>query len=159
MSPKLNRHHPSQERDPRDAAERWLDFGRWLAGERTADEPAAADFSRPVPSFAGIAERHFRDLVPYAEHGNSLELRRAMHRRFIQALHLAFGPETLNDLAVHQPLHVFRLIEHLRAERVDAGAERARGDRNAFPHPRSSAPSLAAAATILSAMPLRSASV
>jgi hypothetical protein len=116
MSPKLNRHHPSQERDPRDAAERWLDFGRWLAGERTADEPAAADFSRPVPSFAGIAERHFRDLVPYAEHGNSLELRRAMHRRFIQALHLAFGPETLNDLAVHQPLHVFRLIEHLRAD-------------------------------------------
>jgi hypothetical protein len=118
MSPQLNRHHPSQERDPRDAAEPWLDFGRWLAGEATADECAMSGISRRIPSFAGIAERHFRDLAPYAAQGSShsLELRHAMHRRFIQALHLAFGPEDLNDLAVRQPPHLFRLIEHLRAD-------------------------------------------
>lgn len=117
MYPKLTRSHPDEEeRDPRDAAQPWLDFGRWLAGEVSNDEPACAALSQKIPSFAGIAARHFRDLAPYAAHGNSLELRHAMHRRFIQALHLAFGPEDLSELAARQPAHLFHLIEHLRAD-------------------------------------------
>lgn len=116
MHLKPDHRRPSEERDSCDAAQPWLDFGRWLAGEVALDEANAADHSQRVPSFASIAERHFRDLVPYAAHGNSLELRRAMHRRFIQALHLAFGSEDLNDLAASQPLHLVQLIEHLRAD-------------------------------------------
>ena len=114
MRPSQNCHRPlSEERDFRDTTQPWLDFGRWLAGEKAGDETSG---SQGIPSFARIAERHFRDLVPYAEHGNSLELRRAMHRRFIRAMHLAFGSEDLPELAARQPPHLFDLIEHLRAD-------------------------------------------
>jgi hypothetical protein len=116
MYPNPNRSHPRAERDPHDTAQPWLDFGRWLAGEISADQAAACGFVQGIPSFAGIAERHFRDLAPQAPHGNSHDLRRAMHRRFIQALQLAFGSGELDDLAAHQPPHLLRLIEHLRAD-------------------------------------------
>lgn len=109
-------HPPTEERDPRDAAQPWLDFGRWLAGEPPFDQSGWAGSPAEIPSFAGLAEQHFRDLAAYVPTGNPLELRRAMHRRFIRALHLAFGSESLPDLAARQSSPVFRLIEHLRAD-------------------------------------------
>jgi hypothetical protein len=119
MHLKLNRSPASEERTPHDAAQPWLDFGRWLAGETSPDKPVVPAFARTVPSFAEIADRHFRDLAPFAAQEtstNSTELRQTMHRRFIRALHLAFGPEDLNDLAARQPPHLFHLVEHLRAD-------------------------------------------
>jgi hypothetical protein len=31
-------------------------------------------------------------------------------------VHLAFGAEDLRDIAIAQPSHVFRLVEHMRAD-------------------------------------------
>lgn len=123
MHLKPSHRHLSEAHDPCDPAQPWLDFGRWLAGETAADSAAFSDFGPRIPSFAALAERHFRDLVSYAVHGNALELRQAMHRRFIQAIHLAFGAEDLPDLAIHQPPHIFDLVRNLRAD-FDLPSER-----------------------------------
>lgn len=140
MHLKSNPSRPSGERDLRDTAQPWLDFGRWLAGETAADGAAFSDFCQRIPSFAAIAERHFRDLASYAVQGNALEFRRAMHRRFIQAIHLAFGAEDLPDLAAHQPPHLFELVRNLRAD-FDLLPERSEAPQSFFR--RQTAPSAA----------------
>lgn len=124
------------EGDARDASQRWLDFGRWLAGENLPDDCTQGDSPSPdraSPSFTRILDVHFHDIAwdalrseghgPLDHFPGGLEwqatrvgTRYAMHRRFIAAVHLAFGPEDLSDIAARQPAHVFHLVKHIRAD-------------------------------------------